>query len=143
MKESSPDRLVQDIEIFSGESLKRKDDLSTLLKLGYANQKEDLIEELSFTSKYVQGLFRVLKQGTTNPEVQNIEQIKNDISANLEKVKDKIEQLLENSAEQTKKYFRENYLQLSQNNMLNLTELMNDLEWLKKYSNQLKRKKPN
>ena len=60
----------------------------TLLKLGYSNQQEDLIEELSFTSKYVQGLFRVLKQGSANPEVQNIEQIKNDISANLEKVKD-------------------------------------------------------
>ncbi len=143
MKESSPESLVQDIEIFSGESLKRKEDLYTLLKLGYSNQQEDLIEELSFTSKYVQGLFRVLKQGSANPEVQNIEQIKNDISANLEKVKEIIEQLLENSAEQTKKYFRENYLQLSQNNMLNLTELMNDLEWLKKYSNQLKRKKPN
>ncbi len=143
MNERNPERLVQDIDIFSGESLKRKDDLSRLIKLGYSNQKEGLIEELSFTSKYVQGLFRVLKQGSANPEVQNTELIKNDISANLEKVKEKIEQLLENSTEKTRKYFQENYLQLSQNSMFNLTELMNDLEWLKKYSNHLKRKKSN
>ena len=33
MKESSPESLVQDIEIFSGESLKRKDDLSHIAQI--------------------------------------------------------------------------------------------------------------
>lgn len=138
----SVSKIIEEIEDYSGKQLKRKEDLSTLIQLGYSNDQKAIIEDLSFTSKYVMGLFRVLKQVAGNGEIQNIGQIKTDITNNLEKVKEKIEQLISNAEEQTKRYFRENYLQLSQNSMFNLTELMNDLEWTKKYLNQVKRANP-
>lgn len=138
----SVSKIIEEIEDYSGKQLKRKEDLSTLIQLGYSNDQKAIIEDLSFTSKYVMGLFRVLKQVAGNGEIQNIGQIKTDITNNLEKVKEKIEQLISNAEEQTKRYFRENYMQLSQNSMFNLTELMNDLEWTKKYLNQVKRANP-
>jgi hypothetical protein len=143
VNEFNTEELVEEIENLSGNNLRRKKDLSVLLSLGYKNNQREVIEELSFTSKYVQGLFRVLNQGSLNPDVQNIDQIKSDISLNLGKVKDKIKELIENADGQIKRYYAENYLELSQKGLLNLTELMNDLEWTKKYLNQLKRKTTN
>lgn len=143
MKINNSINLIEEIDKFSDSQLKRKGDLSTLINLGYSNNKKGLIEELSFSSKYIQGLFRVLKQSSLNPEVNNISIIKRDISTNLEKVKDKIEQLIVDADDQTKEYFRKNYLLLSQDSLLNLNELMSDLEWTKKYLNHLKRESPN
>ncbi len=135
--------LVAEINKFSGNQLKRKKDLETLINLSYEDDHEQYIGELSFTSKYVQGLLRILKLGTSTSELQNISLIKRDISTNLEKIREKIEQIMLNSDDQTKQYFRENYLRLSQDNLLNLIELINDLEWTKKYLNYLKRENPN
>lgn len=131
--------LVEEIDKYSGNQLKRKEDLRELIILSYSGYNEKLIEELSFNSKYVQGLFRILKHDISNPGVKNLALIKSDISTNLKKVREKIEQILLNSDEETKQYFRDNYLRLSQDNLLNLIELINDLEWTKKYLNHLKR----
>ena len=136
-------KLVDEIDSFSDNQLKRKNDLLTLVSLSYKQNKNELLEEISFTSKYVQGLFRVLKQGAVNPEVKNIDQVKSDISSNIEKVKEKIGILISHSDEKTKEYFNSNYLQLSQVSLFNLTELMNDFDWTKKYLNQLKRNSAN
>lgn len=134
---------VDEIEIYSGNQLKRKDDLLTLIKLGFSNDKKELIEELSFTAKYVQGLFRVLERTAGNPDIHNAGQIKADLSNNLEKVKEKIDQIIISAEDPVKIYFRETYLQLSQTCLFNLTELIHDLEWTKKYLNQVKRTNPN
>ncbi len=105
------EKLIEEIEIFSENGLKRKDDLKKLLFLGYSNNMRETVEDLSFTSKYIQGLFRVLKKASENAEVQNIGQIKADITVSLEKVKEKIEQLLTNADYTDKRHFKENYLQ--------------------------------
>ena len=135
--------LVEEINKYSSNQLKRKKDLETIIDLSYSDDNEQYLKELTFTSKYVQGLLRILTLGTSNSELQNISIIKKDISTNLEKIREKIEQIIFNSDDQTKQYFRENYLRLSQDNLLNLIELINDLEWTKKYLNYLKRKNPN
>lgn len=135
--------LVEEIEIYSSNQLKRKDDLSILIELGFSNNQKELIEDISFTAKYVQGLFRVLEKTAGNPEILNTGQIKADLSDNIEKVKEKIEQIIISADDSVKEYFRETYLQLSQTSLFNLTELMNDLEWTKKYLNRVKRTNPN
>ena len=136
-------KLIKEIEAFSENGLKRKEDLTVLIFLGYSNNMKETVEDLSFTSKYVQGLFRVLQKASENTDVQNIGQIKADITLNLEKVKEKIEQLVSNAEEADRKHFRETYLQLTQNSLFNLIELMSDLEWTKRYLNQVKRSNPN
>lgn len=135
-------RLLEELEEFSGDQLKRKKDLSTLIQLGYTHGQDEIIEDLSFTSKYVQGLFRVLNRASGINDIQNIDLIKTDLSNSIGKVKKQIEQLLTNADDPTKSYFTDNYLQLSQNCMFNLSELMSDLEWTKKYLNRIKRVKP-
>ena len=134
---------ITEIVSFSENQLKRKDDLSVLVKLCYSNDRKELFEELCFSAKYVQGLFRVLEKAAGNTDIQNVNQIKTDLTSNLEKVKQLIEQILADGDDRTKDYFSENYLQLSQSGLFNLRELMNDLEWTKKYLNQVKRTQSN
>ncbi len=136
-------KLIEEIEEFSGNELKRKEDLTKLLFFGYSNDMKEMVEELSFTSKYVQGLFRVLRKASETSEVQNLGQIRADITVNLEKVKEKIEQLISTADQTDRKHFKETYLQLTQDSLFNLTELTSDLEWTKKYFNQVKRSNPN
>ena len=138
MKEKTK-KLIDEIEEYSGNNLRRKEDLTTLIQAGYSNDQEELIEEICFTSKYIQGLFRVLQRASGNHEIQNINQIKNDLSLNLEKVKKMIGEILTNTNDPAREYFSENYLRMSQTSLLNLTELINDFEWMKKYLNQVKR----
>lgn len=135
--------LIEEISKYSSNQLKRKKDLETIIDLSYSDDHEQYLKELTFTSKYVQGLLRILTLGTSNSEQQNISLINRDISTNLQKIREKIEQIIFNSDDKTKQYFRENYLRLSQDNLLNLIELINDLEWTKKYLNYLKRESPN
>jgi hypothetical protein len=135
--------LIQEIEVFSKNGLKRKEDLALLLFLGYSNNMREAVEDLSFTSKYVQGLFRVLEKASGNADVQNLGQIKADITVNLEKVKEMIKQLISKAEESDKRHFIESYLPLTQKSLFNLTELMSDLEWTKRYLNQVKRSNTN
>ena len=138
MKEKTK-KLIDEIEEYSGNNLRRKEDLTTLIQAGYSNDQEELIEEICFTSKYIQGLFRVLQRASGNNEIRNINQIKNDLTINLEKVKKLIGEILINTNDPAREYFSENYLRMSQDSLLNLTELMNDFEWMKKYLNRVKR----
>jgi hypothetical protein len=131
--------LIAEIESYSGNQLRRKDDLFVLVRLVYSNDRKELFEELCFSAKYVQGLFRVLEKAAGNTDIQNVGQIKADLTNNLEKVKQLIEQILADGDDRTKAYFSGNYLQLSQSGLFNLRELLNDLEWTKKYLNQVKR----
>lgn len=134
---------LDEVEKFSGKSLNKKDDLVIILEAYNINQKSEDFESLSFTGKYVNGLFRVLKSSVKIPEVENVDQIKKDLSENMEKVISQLKKITTNINEKNKKFFEENYFELSQNSMQNLQKLVEDLDIIKKYLNHLKRNDSN
>jgi hypothetical protein len=133
------DKLIGEIDHFSNHKLKKKDDLRILIEVSIKNGKEKLFEDLTFTAKYVLGLQRVLKKGSINPEISNLEEIKEDYSNNLIKSIEQIEELVNFSSKETKSLFSKTYFELSQQSLQNLNELLEDLEWTKMYLNQKKR----
>jgi len=133
------DKLVEEIDHFSNHKLKRKDDLKTLIEVSIKNEKEKLLENLSFTAKYVLGLQRALKKGSSNPEISNLEKQKEDYSNNLIKSIEQIKELGNFTSEEIKIHFNKTYFELSQQALKNLNELLEDLEWTKMYLNQQKR----
>ena len=130
---------ISEVENFSKTKLKRKAELIRIFEEAAKQNKLKTFEELTFTAKYVQGLLRVVKKGAGNPEIKNIDSIKNDFSSNMNKVVEQLKTITSDSDEEMKKYFDENFFQLSQESFMNLNELLNDLEWVKMYSNSLKR----
>jgi len=135
--------LVEEINVFSEQKLKRKDDLKILLEMSFKNEKSVLLENLSFTAKYIRGLERVLKKGSMNPEISNIEQIKQDYTNNIKKSIDQIKELISFADTEVNSYFEEKYFKLTQEGFQSLSELLEDLEWTKMYFNRQKRRTTN
>lgn len=133
-------QFVNEVEKFSHSKLKRKIELLRIYEeaLKFNNEKE--FEDLAFTAKYVQGLLRVVKTGTVNPEVQNIEQIKKDFSDNMNKTVDRIKKIIAGASEDLKLHFEKTYFELTQDSFINFSELLSDLEWAKMYLNEIKRR---
>jgi len=130
---------LNDIEEFSDKSLNKKSELNIILKACSGDEKFKDFESLSFTGKYVNGLFRVLRNSVKIPEVENVDHIKKDLSENMDKVISQLKEITLNMNAEDKKSFEENYFHLSQSSMQNLQQLVEDLDIIKKYLNHLKR----
>ena len=139
MNKVHPD-FLDDVEKFYGKSLNKKNDLSIILEVIDTDEKFKDFENLCFTGKYVNGLFRVLRNSVNIPEVESVDQIKKDLSENMENVISQLREITLTTNEMNKKFFEDNYLQLSQTSMQNLKLLVEDLDTVKKYLNFLKRK---
>ncbi|HSL89804.1 MAG TPA: hypothetical protein VK870_10910 [Ignavibacteriaceae bacterium] len=126
-------------EDFTNSVFSKKDDILVLISESYKNNKVEIFEELCFTGKYVNGLMRVLKIGSNNPEVKSLDHIKKDLSDNIEKVINQLREITLNSSIEVKDKFEKKYFTLSTDTFKNLTELVSDLDALKRYINYLKR----
>jgi hypothetical protein len=136
---NAPGKLLKEVDEFSGYTLKKRADLQIIFEECITKVKDKLLDELTFTSKYVQGLLRVLKDGSSNPEVKNLDNIKTDLSVNMQKAIGQIKEVISTTDGNTQQYFQKTYFELSQQGFMNLNELLADLEWTKKYFNELKR----
>lgn len=134
-----PVELVRQVDEFSGNNLLLRDDLQRLFGSCLNEKNGPLFEEAIFTAKYVLGLMRVLKKGTENPDVENLDNIKSDLTENMKKIAAQIRELLSGSTDEDKNYFEVNFLQLSPDAFQNLNKLLADLDWTKRFFNDLKR----
>lgn len=112
-------------------------DLLVLLSTVYSNNRETEFESIIFDSKYILGLMRVLEKAASNPDVKNIEQIKQDLSDTTKKVISALQEILA-GYEDFSKSFNEKYLELTSEAFANLRLLLSDLERIKIYSNEMK-----
>lgn len=130
---------LDDVEKFSGKPLNKRDDLAGIIEAYKSSKKFEEFESLSFTGKYVNGLFKVLANSNKIPEVENVDHIKKDLSENMEKVISQLKEITSYMNEKNKMLIEENYLKLSQSSLQNLQQLVEDLDSIKKYLNYLKR----
>ncbi|NCQ16941.1 MAG: hypothetical protein COZ80_07220 [Ignavibacteria bacterium CG_4_8_14_3_um_filter_37_9] len=135
----SPELFCDEVEKFSKMKLLVKSDLQTLVSTAFNSLQEELFFSIAFSAKYVRGLIRVLQQTETNPEIKNLEQLKKDLSENMEQITSNLKILLATEAENVKDGFEEKYLFLTTEAFANFQNLLNDLEWVKIYQNHLKR----
>ena len=146
MINNSPDNasdFVNEVEKFSGTNLNKKAELLRIYEKSINSGKEKVFEDLAFTGKYLRGLMRVLQNGSNNPQVESLDNIKADFSSNVKKVITQIKDIISDSDEALQKHFEENFFEMSQEGLTNLNELLVDLEWTKIYLNDQKRQKPN
>ena len=136
---SSGIELLKAVDKFSQQKIKNRDALHLLFDICIAKDKLRLLEELSFTSKYLNGLARVLITAAGNSDYQNIDNIKKDYSDNILKATDQLKNIVALIDEQTQKKFRVEFLDLNSEAFAKLRTLFEDLEWTKKYLNALKR----
>lgn len=131
-------KLLDDTETFLNRSLSNKSDLLLIIKAYNSKNNFAEFEDLCFTGKYLNGLFKVLEKSTNIPEVKNVDHIKNEISENIKKLMQSLSELASELNEEEKKLITIKYLQLTQNSVQNLKSIAEDFDEIKKYLNHLK-----
>ena len=135
----SDEYFLDKVEDYTSGLLQRKDDLKKIIDVVTASEKEDKFEELTFTAKYICGMMRVLKNAPGIPEVNSIDNVKNDLNENMKKGIEQLKEIISFSDARNVEYFDGIYFTLSSQNFANLSQLFSDLESVKKYINHLKR----
>ena len=131
--------LLKKVDEFSNYKLLRRDDLQIIFNEGVKENNNKLFEDLVFTAKYVQGLMKVMKMGRENSEVKSLEHVQIDLTKNMEKLVEQIRQITSDSSQSDKEYLDKTFLQMNAEAFKNLNDLLYDLDWTKKYLNDLKR----
>jgi hypothetical protein len=137
----NPADFINEVEKFSGSKLNRKAELLLIVQEAEKNNKQSAFEDLIFTSKYIVGLMKITKNAAENPEVKNMDYMKKDFSANIQKVIALLKEILSSSETPARTYFEENYFMLKQEALFNMNELLSDLDWTKSYLNESIRKR--
>lgn len=135
----SDPNFISNVENYNGSKLQKKADIKKIIELAVTSNKVQDFENLIFTSKYICGLMRVLKNAPGNPEVNNIELVKKDFNENLKKGIEQIKEIIKISEKNDIEYFDSTYFTLTTQNFTSLSQLFADLELVKKYTNHLKR----
>ncbi len=135
----TPESLLSDIENFSKILLPKKNDLLLVFTEGLKTENLQSFDSLIFTAKYVRGLKRVLEKGASQPDVNNLEVIKKDLSENITAVVNILKLFNSTMPEKNKEKFEYDYLKTNEDCLSNLDNLLIGLEWTKIYSNELKR----
>lgn len=140
LKEFIPESLLEAVEKFSNKKFIDKRNLLLVFIEGLKDKKQESFERLIFTSKYVLGLKRVLEKGAGIPDVNNLQDVKKDLSENMISVVDILKEFNSSMPEVSRHQFEEEYLKMTPDCLSNLYQLLEGLEWTKMYLNDLKRK---
>lgn len=141
--------LIAELQDYSNNKLNNPDDLKFLIELCSISQKELMFNEILFTAKYLNGLGKILQSNITltlknnseengDPQPtaeQAMEKIKGEYKTNIIKLTNYLKDIILDANEGEKIVFEEKYLALTRTSMVNLTSLIYDLSWLKRYNN--------
>lgn len=137
-KNLTPESLLKEVESFTKILLLNKNDLLLVFTEGLKTENYDSFNYLLFTAKYVQGLKRVLEKGASLPDVNNLEDVKKDLSENIITVANILKELSSSMPDEKKAIFENDYLKMNHGCLSNLNNLLTGLEKTKIYLNDLK-----
>lgn len=130
---------LDSVESYTERKLHHKFFLQQLIDETTKYKLYDKFEDLAFTGKYVNGLLRAVKIGQSNPDITNLQMIKKDLMKNIEKVISLIKEITENLSAEQMNEINVKFIELSREQFTNLTQLIDDLDQVKKYLNHHKR----
>lgn len=127
------------LETFSGVKLKEKEMVKEMLHYSLSSDSLKLFEDVCFTAKYISGLMRVLKSAATMNDVNNTDSIKSDLAKNFDQFSVQIKGIILLMPEESQESLTQTYLEMTAESFSKLNNLILDLEWAKRYLNDLKR----
>ena len=142
-------KLVDELYEYSGGKLKNVNDLAYLIEIAEVSGKDKLFYDIQFAAKYLNGLGKILQSnvsltankntngnGAPQPSAEEARaKIMEEYKNNMTKLTVYLKDLLLESDEKTKAEIEERYLSLNRTSLVNLTTLIYDLSWLKRYYN--------
>jgi hypothetical protein len=128
-----------EVDEFAKGRLHNSEDLTRLTEVIFKTEKNKLLEDISFTSKYAQGLLKIVQNRSNNIEDDYFVKIRGEYTEAVKQVQSQLKEILEDSSSFIKNIFTEKYLSLTHESLNNLNQLIDDLSWVKMYLNEKKR----
>jgi hypothetical protein len=139
-------QLLEDLIKFSGSKIKNKEDLGILLEASLKNEQERLLNDLTFTAKYLNGLGKILRDNIIPQPVKGVSEnklldeptaikIRDEFKEHIQKLILQLTAMTKDINEPDRNKIEEKYLTMTRASMINITSLIYDLSWLKKYYN--------
>ncbi|MBW7889284.1 MAG: hypothetical protein H3C35_13165 [Bacteroidetes bacterium] len=123
--------LLAHITEASNNTLKRPMDLGALLEVSRQNDKQVVLEELAFISKFLIKTMEIIKRIGQNGE--GYDKLYGEFSSNVVKSRELISSIIESAPIDVKTLFKSQYLFLNPTAMENIMKLYHDLSWYKNY----------
>lgn len=127
------------VDEFAKGKLNNAEDLTRIMEIVFKTDKKSLLEDLSFSAKYSQGLLKIIQNRSNDFEDEYFNKVKEEYTAVITKVRSLLEEIIENGSGFIKNIYKEKYLSMTHESLHNLNILIDDLSWLKMYLNDLKR----
>ena len=123
--------LLSKISAVSGNTLQRSMDLGVLIEAAIQQQAQTTLDELAFSAKFLTKSFDLMKR--IGKEGEGYGKLEAEFTAQVEKSRLAIRQLLEPVDAITKAHFASTYLGMDTMALQNLMPLLHDLSWYKNY----------
>jgi hypothetical protein len=126
------ERLLGDVERLAQRKFRHRTEVAWLVELASAQQKQPVMEEIVFLSKFVTKADEVLRRDGGSSE--QTAKLSNEFEQNLSKVSILLRSLVGDSADDVHTAFVNQFLRLTHEGMSNLLSLMKELSWFKNYA---------
>ena len=143
-----PGNLLQELIKFTGNKIKNPGDIEIILETSLQIENKSF-DDLIFKAKYLNGLGKIIHSGLSNMQLDeqkkslvqddSVEKVKNEFKINLKQFILMLKEFIKHSPDDVYKRFDEKYFNMDQASMVNLTTLIYDLSWIKKFRNSEKR----
>jgi hypothetical protein len=131
--------LLSELDTFSGGKITRRPDLGILLESGRVQPERDILDELSFYSKFLHRSYGIMARIGRNGEGYG--RLATEFSDTVARARALVISLIANSPEDVRKRFTATYLPMTQEGLDNLLSLCHDLGWYKNWLIDTKRQR--
>ncbi|MEG8947600.1 hypothetical protein [Rosettibacter firmus] len=132
------EKISNAVEDLAKGKLKNKEDLTRIIELAFSSGKMDKLQELAFQAKYSQGILKIIRSRDNTIDDKYLSTLQNEFIVSISKIKNILEELLEDSYQFLKTIYKEKFFQLTFQSMNALNDLCSDLVYLKYYFNDNK-----
>ena len=123
--------LLSKISVASGNKLHRSMDLGVLIEFAFQKQIQNTLDDLAFSAKFLSKSFELMKR--IGKEGEGYDKLEAEFTAQVEKSRAVIQQLIDPADSLTKAHFEGTYLGMDTLALQNLMQLFHDLSWYKNY----------
>jgi hypothetical protein len=143
-------KLISELTQFSGNKIKNSGDLSVLIEASFLARNERLLNDLTFTAKYLNGLGKILRDNMISQSAHNTiekksldessaNKIRSEFKEHIKKFTLQMAALIKDLDESDRNIIEKKYLDMTRSSMINLSSMIYDLTWLKKLLNTKKK----
>ncbi len=124
--------LISSVQAFSRNKLRHADDLAILVELSRLHHHDQVLDEVSFLSKFLINTSTVMKR--IGRDGEGYDKLSREFSENLEKANTFVRLLVKEAPEDVKRHFVSTYFGLTPVSLESLMQLLYDVSWLKNWN---------